>query len=658
MITQVVASTTGVLLTTYEHLRLFRDRLLSIPWGYVVLDEGHKIRNPDAETTILCKQFRTVHRVIMTGAPIQNKLTELWSLFDFVFPGKLGTLPVFQGQFSVPIGIGGYANASSLQVSTAFRCAVVLRDLIAPYLLRRLKCDVALNLPRKTEQVLFCPLVPAQRDAYTAFLASQDVAAILEGQREALAGIDVLRKIVNHPDLLDRLRCGAEPDYGNPERSGKLLVVSRVLRLWQEQGHRCLLFAQTQQMLDILEDLVMACGYSYRRMDGSTPVAQRMRVIDEFNMETEGAVFVFLLTTKVGGLGVNLTGANRVLLYDPDWNPATDAQARERAWRVGQTKEVTVYRLITSGTIEEKVYHRQIYKQHLTDKILKDPKQRRVFKARQLADLFTFDEGAAMGDAGGGETAQLFAHVDGEVRAAELAAAGQAAPEVAATADAEGEDGGSDPFDREALAAVSTPRAPSSAAADDARILASLFSSNGIAGAMNHEAIAGGGSAVAAEAERVARRATQALATSREARAGNDVSVPTWTGRSGVAGAPGNRFAAGMPTSSELLARARARSAAAAEAGRAERGAAAGAEALDPDTQLHTSFLSEIGAFLLSRGGRACSEDVLQHFNGRVNALQAAPFRAALRQAASMEQEGPVMVWVLRAQFRSRKAAV
>ncbi len=211
LITRVAASSDGVLLTTYEQLRLFRARLLGVQWGYVVLDEGHKIRNPDAEVTILCKQFPTVHRIVMTGAPIQNRLSELWSLFDFVFPGKLGTLPVFASQFSVPITIGGYANASPLQVSTAYRCAVVLRDLVAPYLLRRMKADVALALPRKTEQVLFCPLTAPQRDAYRAFLASKDVAAILERRREALSGIDVLRKIVNHPDLLDRVRAGGDP---------------------------------------------------------------------------------------------------------------------------------------------------------------------------------------------------------------------------------------------------------------------------------------------------------------------------------------------------------------------------------------------------------------------------------------------------------------
>lgn len=194
LIARAAASASAVLVTTYEHLRLFRDELLCVAWGYAVLDEGHKIRNPDAEVTQLVKQLPTVHRLIMTGAPIQNRLTELWSLFDFVFPGKLGTLPVFAAQFAAPIAAGGYAGATPLQAATAHRCAVVLRDLVGPFLLRRLKADVALHLPRKTEQLLFCPLTPAQRGAYRSFLASRDCEAILEGRREALAGIDVLRK--------------------------------------------------------------------------------------------------------------------------------------------------------------------------------------------------------------------------------------------------------------------------------------------------------------------------------------------------------------------------------------------------------------------------------------------------------------------------------
>lgn len=324
MIDKVVGSDSGLLITTYEQLRIVREKLLDINWGYAVLDEGHRIRNPDAEITLVCKQLQTVHRIIMTGAPIQNKLTELWSLFDFVFPGKLGVLPVFQSQFALPIAIGGYANATPLQVSTAYRCAVVLRDLIMPYMLRRMKSDVDAQLTKKTEHVLFCSLTDDQRAAYRAFLASSEVEQIFNGSRNSLYGIDILRKICNHPDLLEREHSCQHPDYGNPERSGKLKVLVQVLDLWNTQGHRVLLFTQTQQMLDIIENYVISKGFVYRRMDGSTPIKQRMSLIDEFN---EGAhVFIFILTTKVGGLGTNLIGANRVVIFDPDWNPSTDIQ--------------------------------------------------------------------------------------------------------------------------------------------------------------------------------------------------------------------------------------------------------------------------------------------------------------------------------------------
>jgi len=201
---------------------------------------------------------------------------------------------------------------------------VVLRDLIMPYLLRRMKMDVNAHLPKKTEHVLFCSLTSEQRSVYRAFLASTEVENILDGSRNSLYGIDVMRKICNHPDLLEREHSYHNPDYGNPERSGKMKVVAQVLKVWQEQGHRVLLFTQTQQMLDIFENFLNSCGYNYRRMDGSTPIKLRMSIIDEFN--NSGDIFIFILTTKVGGLGTNLTGANRVIIFDPDWNPSTDMQ--------------------------------------------------------------------------------------------------------------------------------------------------------------------------------------------------------------------------------------------------------------------------------------------------------------------------------------------
>ena len=395
-----------VLVTTYAGLRIYSEYLLPVKWSYAILDEGHKIRNPDSDIALTSKQLLTHHRIILSGTPMQNNLTELWSLFDFVYPGKLGTLPVFQTQFAVPINIGGYANATNIQVQTAYQCAITLREQIGPYLLRRMKVDVAADLPRKSEQVLFCKLTTAQRRAYEDFLGSGEMESIFAGKRQVLYGVDILRKICNHPDLVNRevLQKKAGYHYGSEEKSGKMKVVKALLELWKRQGHKTLLFSQTRQMLDILERFVRDVPeLEYRRMDGGTPIGIRQSIVDEFNNNRN--IDVFLLTTRVGGLGINLTGADRVIIFDPDWNPSTDVQARERAWRLGQKREVTIYRLMTSGTIEEKIYHRQIFKQFLTNKILKDPKQRRFFKMNDLHDLFSL----AGSEAEGTETGDMFA---------------------------------------------------------------------------------------------------------------------------------------------------------------------------------------------------------------------------------------------------------
>lgn len=385
----VIGNKHGVLITSYEQVRKNHDVLLD-KFDYVIADEGHKMKSPDAEITLVCKRFDTPHRVIVSGSPLQNHLKELWSLFDFVFPGKLGTLPVFHAQFIIPITMGGYSTASKAQVHTAYKCSVVLRDLISPYLLRRMKRDVATQLPEKNEQILFVKLCSEQREKYKIFLRSRAVRQVLSGKLNLLYAVTALRKICNHPDIplesiehrnhsarsLAKKKGRVAPriatfsqktqkegeeipeDYGNWRRSGKMLVLEKVLSAWKKAGSRVLLFSQTRTMLDILEEFVNDNGYSSLRMDGATAVGSRMYLIDKFNTDSE--VFIFLLTTRVGGLGVNLTGADRVVLFDPDWNPSTDLQARERAWRVGQTRPVTIYRLITTGTIEEKIYHRQV----------------------------------------------------------------------------------------------------------------------------------------------------------------------------------------------------------------------------------------------------------------------------------------------------------
>lgn len=388
-----------IIITTYVGLRIHSEQLLKVNWAYAVLDEGHKIRNPDSDISLTCKKIKTPNRIILSGTPIQNNLIELWSLFDFIYPGKLGTLPVFQQQFVMPINAGGYANATNIQVQTGVKCATALRNLISPYLLRRVKSDVAKDLPEKKEMVLFCKLTQYQKNRYLEFLNSNELTQIRGGRRHVLYGIDILRKICNHPDLLEREERQYETDYGNPKRSGKMQVVKQLLLLWHKEGHKTLLFTQSRQMLDILEQFIQfkdsdLSVLKYLRMDGTSNISKRQGLVDQFNNEDYD---VFLLTTRVGGLGVNLTGANRIIIYDPDWNPSTDMQARERAWRIGQKREVSIYRLMVSGSIEEKIYHRQIFKQFLTNKILTDPKQKRFFKMNELRDLFTLggDNGLA-----------------------------------------------------------------------------------------------------------------------------------------------------------------------------------------------------------------------------------------------------------------------
>ena len=191
----------GVLVTTYSGLQSYAPLLIPIEWAYAILDEGHKIRNPNTAITIYSKELRTPNRIILSGTPMQNNLVELWSLFDFVFPMRLGTLVSFRNEFEIPIRQGGYANASNLQVQTAYKCAEILKDAISPYLLQRFKIDVAADLPKKSEQVLFCKLTKRQRKDYRTFLDSSDMSAIMIGKRQVLYGIDILRKICNHPDL-------------------------------------------------------------------------------------------------------------------------------------------------------------------------------------------------------------------------------------------------------------------------------------------------------------------------------------------------------------------------------------------------------------------------------------------------------------------------
>lgn len=669
-----------VLVTTYAGLQTYGDILIPVNWGYAVLDEGHKIRNPNTAITVYCKELQTQNRIILSGTPIQNNLTELWSLFDFIYPMRLGTLINFRNQFEIPIRLGGYANATNLQIMTAQKCAETLKDAISPYLLQRVKADVAADLPKKSEQVLFCKLTEPQRQAYELFLRSDEMNAILRRARQSLYGIDILRKVCNHPDLLEpQLKHRDGYNWGNPNKSGKMQVVKALLQTWKRFGHKALLFSQGTQMLDILERFAQNLGgIQYVRMDGKTPIKQRQTLVDQFNNDPN--LNLFLLTTKVGGLGVNLTGADRVIIFDPDWNPSTDVQARERAWRLGQKREVTIYRLMTAGTIEEKIYHRQIFKQFLTNKVLKDPKQRTSFGLHDLHDLFSlgsYEDGVT-------ETSELFR--GSEVKQPPsgtrkvITPGPDAVPIVtvgkpASKDSKKGKDIAPDSAGDEAgelsniagLAGVEEYAQKGKADGDTAtseedRLVKGIFAQSVIHSALEHDQImTGGGNNVQAdrrileqEANRVASAAAAHLRQAGEEARQVPIGTVTWTGEVGEAGRPRNiRRGRGGPSSTGILSGIADR-----QGLRGSSGSQRSSRSATPDragSMAASDFEKMIPNFIRRHGGSVPSKLLVDHFNQYCTGKEEAnKFKAALDKVAKMEKAGSSMraIWSVKPQYR------
>ncbi|KAJ5348347.1 uncharacterized protein MYU51_015153 [Penicillium brevicompactum] len=634
-----------ILVTTYSGLQSYADALVDVDWDCAILDEGHKIRNPDAGITFSCKELRTPHRIILSGTPMQNSLVDLWSLFDFVFPMRLGNLVTFKNQFENPIRQGGYASASNLQVQTAAKCAETLKDAISPYLLQRFKADVTSDLPQKSEQVIFCKLTQLQRSIYKRFLNSDDMASIVRGKRNSLYGIDILRKICNHPDLGDHTLRSHDADYGDSERSGKMQVLKELLEVWRDTGHKTLLFSQGRLTLDIIEKFLRTLGgFNYLRMDGNTTIKERQTLVDTFNNDPE--LHVFLLTTRVGGIGVNLTGADRVIIYDPDWNPSTDLQARERAWRLGQKRDVTIFRLMTKGTIEEKIYHRQIFKQFLTNKITRDPHQREGFQLSDLYDLFTLEEE----DDKELETTKLFknAEVTYQQEGQEPPVKGKSASKLKPKEE--------DLSDLQGIANVeefkNTEEEDKNAKTSEDRIMHGIFARSGVHSALQHDQIVNGKRVVRAdpkmieaEARRVANEAAEELRKAEQTARAQPIGLPTWTGQFGMGGRPqtggSSSRPVGGPSSSSLLARLNP--------------AAAPTNNSSASTRMPRGkdFMPLIRDYLAARRGPTVTQMIVDHFNHYcTNQQRVAEFQEMLKKVATLKhgRDGRGR-WTLRPEF-------
>ncbi|KID90984.1 hypothetical protein MGU_01938 [Metarhizium guizhouense ARSEF 977] len=387
---------TDIVVTSYDVCRNDTDILGKHSWNYVVLDEGHLIKNPKAKITQAVKRLASNHRLILTGTPIQNNVLELWSLFDFLMPGFLGAEKVFLDRFAKPIAASRFSKASSKEQEAGALAIEALHKQVLPFLLRRLKEEVLNDLPPKILQNYYCDLSDLQKKLFEDFTKKQGKKLQSEAGRDdkeakqhIFQALQYMRKLCNSPAMV--MKPGT-PVYDDTQKilqrqgtsiedtihAPKLTALKDLLvdcgiggddgdtndPLYQPiKPHRALIFCQMKEMLDMVEKKVLKellPSVSHLRLDGSVEANKRQDIVNKFN--SDPSYDVLLLTTSVGGLGLNLTGADTVIFVEHDWNPQKDLQAMDRAHRIGQKKVVNVYRLITRGTLEEKILSLQRFK--------------------------------------------------------------------------------------------------------------------------------------------------------------------------------------------------------------------------------------------------------------------------------------------------------
>ncbi|XP_033933069.1 chromodomain-helicase-DNA-binding protein 1-like, partial [Pseudochaenichthys georgianus] len=349
-----------VLLTTYELCMNDASFLKRWKWKVLVVDEAHRLKNANSLLHRTLTQFSVGFRVLLTGTPIQNNLQELYSLLSFIQP------TVFSAEETDDF-CSKYANVQNQPA-----LASALQGVLEPFLLRRVKAEVAVDLPKKTELLVYHGMSALQKKYYKAFLMKDlDAFGGDQGSRNRLMNILMnLRKCVDHPYLFD----GVEPEpfeMGEHlvEASGKLCLLDSILTHLQREGHRVLLFSQMTRMLDILQDYMEFRGFSYERLDGSVRGEERNLAVKNFSSKH---IFVFLLSTKAGGVGLNLTAADTVIFMDSDFNPQNDLQAAARCHRIGQSRPVKVIRLLARDTVEDIMYSRAVSKLQLTNTVIEE----------------------------------------------------------------------------------------------------------------------------------------------------------------------------------------------------------------------------------------------------------------------------------------------
>ncbi|XP_061618937.1 chromodomain-helicase-DNA-binding protein 3 isoform X4 [Phyllopteryx taeniolatus] len=338
-----------VLLTSYELVTIDQTALKSIDWACLVVDEAHRLKNNQSKFFRRLNDYKIDHKLLLTGTPLQNNLEELFHLLNFLTPNRFNNLDGFLEEFA--------DISKEDQIKK-------LHDLLGPHMLRRLKADVFKNMPTKTELIVRVELSPMQKKYYKLILTKNFEALNSKGGGNQVSLLNImmdLKKCCNHPYLFpvasmeaQKTPNGAYEGSALTKASGKLTLLRKMLRKLKEQGHRVLVFSQMTKMLDLLEDFLDYEGYKYERIDGGITGALRQEAIDRFN--APGACqFCFLLSTRAGGLGINLATADTVVIFDSDWNPHNDIQAFSRAHRIGQANKVMIYRFVTRASVEERI---------------------------------------------------------------------------------------------------------------------------------------------------------------------------------------------------------------------------------------------------------------------------------------------------------------
>lgn len=418
-----------IVITSYDVCRNDNDVLAPITWNYCVLDEGHLIKNPKAKITLAVKKIISNHRLILSGTPIQNNVLELWSLFDFLMPGFLGTEKVFQDRFAKPIAASRNAKSSSKEQEAGALAIEGLHKQVLPFLLRRLKEEVLNDLPPKILQNYYCDPSDLQKRLFEDFFKKERKtvensvgSADKEAKQHIFQALQYMRKLCNSPalvvkegnkqyDAIQKQLAASKSSLKDVAHAPKLgalrdLLVDCGIGVSNDSSdvsasnyvsqHRALIFCQMKEMLDMVQTEVLAKllpTVQYLRLDGSVEATKRQGIVNQFN--NDPSYDCLLLTTSVGGLGLNLTGADTVIFVEHDWNPQKDIQAMDRAHRIGQKKVVNVYRLITRGTLEEKILNLQRFKIDVASTVVNQQNAGLgSMETDQILDLFNLGETA------------------------------------------------------------------------------------------------------------------------------------------------------------------------------------------------------------------------------------------------------------------------